>query len=89
MNSALPSIFILLLGQVAGQNETFQKEAEPPLNCSNNDRARLGEFCLFIFYFSNFFSFCIFLNVLHLLSLKGTAFVITRSDCSFFNNTFF
>ena len=44
---------------------------------------------LIYFLFFIFFNFCIFLNVLHLLSLKGTAFVITRSDCSFFNNTFF
>ena len=54
MNPALPSIFILLLGQAAGQNETFQKEAEPPLNCSINDRAR------FIFYFSYLLSFASF-----------------------------
>ena len=35
---------------------------------------------LIYFLFFIFFNFCIFLNVLHLLSLKGTVFVITRSD---------
>jgi FKBP-type peptidyl-prolyl cis-trans isomerase len=45
MNPALPSLILLLvlLQEGVGQQITFQKEADPPLNCSAGDRARKGD----------------------------------------------